>query len=149
MADHLENDFWVWSRASKVKMFWVERMSVMRDVAGALMYIHSLGIIYRDIVSVIVWFYVCVWTDSDSTEWFLNSFDLHTCTHTFQKPENIGFDANGVVKLFDFGLAKEVRKEDESSNGTYKLTPNTGSLRYMVSARNTCFCFVHFGIHLH
>mmetsp|Transcript_18777 Transcript_18777/g.30765 ORF Transcript_18777/g.30765 Transcript_18777/m.30765 type:complete len:717 (-) Transcript_18777:78-2228(-) len=96
MADHLENDFWVWSRASKVKMLWVERMSVMRDVAGALMYIHSLGIIYRDI-----------------------------------KPENIGFDANGVVKLFDFGLAKEVRKEDESSNGTYKLTPNTGSLRYM------------------
>ena len=51
--------------------------------------------------------------------------------HIFQKPENIGFDNKGVVKLFDFGLAKEVRKEDESPNGTYKLTADTGSLRYM------------------
>jgi serine/threonine protein kinase len=49
----------------------------------------------------------------------------------FKKPENIGFSAAGVVKLFDFGLAKEVRKEDESPNGTYKLTADTGSLRYM------------------
>jgi len=96
LADHLEHDFLVWSRASKVKMLWAERMGVMRDVAGALGYIHSLGVIYRDI-----------------------------------KPENIGFDSKGVVKLFDFGLAKEVRKEDESPNGTYKLTPDTGSLRYM------------------
>jgi len=96
MADHLEHDFLVWSRASKVKSLWAERMGVMRDVAGALAYIHSLGIIYRDI-----------------------------------KPENIGFDSKGVVKLFDFGLAKEVRKEDASPNGTYKLTPDTGSLRYM------------------
>jgi serine/threonine protein kinase len=31
-------------------------MSVMRDVAGALMYCHELGIIYRDIVSVFVCF---------------------------------------------------------------------------------------------
>eukprot|EP00984_Skeletonema_dohrnii_P015163 scaffold6495_cov109-Skeletonema_dohrnii-CCMP3373.AAC.3 len=75
MADHLEHDFLVWSRASKVKSLWAERMGVMRDVAGAL--------------------------------------------------------AKGVVKLFDFGLAKEVRKEDASPNGTYKLTPDTGSLRYM------------------
>jgi len=96
MADHLEHDFLVWGRASKVKSLWAERMGVMRDVAGALAYIHSLGIIYRDI-----------------------------------KPENIGFDSRGVVKLFDFGLAKEVRKEDASPNGTYKLTPDTGSLRYM------------------
>lgn len=47
------------------------------------------------------------------------------------KPENIGFDARGVVKLFDFGLSKELHEEDELSNGTYKLTANTGSLRYM------------------
>ena len=73
------------------------------------------------------------------------SFDLNLNTH-FQKPENIGFDGKGIVKLFDFGLAKEVRKEDESSNGTYKLTPNTGSLRYMVSTgSNTCFV-VHISI---
>ncbi|KAL9185152.1 hypothetical protein ACHAXT_002929 [Thalassiosira profunda] len=47
------------------------------------------------------------------------------------KGENIGFDAQGKVKLFDFGLSKEVHEEDECANGTYKLTPNTGSIRYM------------------
>ena len=35
------------------------------------------------------------------------------------------------MKLFDFGLSKELHKEDENANGTYKLTSNTGSLRYM------------------
>jgi len=60
MADHLEHDFLVWSRASKVKSLWAERMGVMRDVAGALAYIHSLGIIYRDIVSVFCFVCFCV-----------------------------------------------------------------------------------------
>ena len=48
-----------------------------------------------------------------------------------KKPENIGFDIKGVVKLFDFGLAKELHLEDQSKNGNYKLTVATGSLRYM------------------
>ncbi|KAL7535586.1 hypothetical protein ACHAXR_008079 [Thalassiosira sp. AJA248-18] len=47
------------------------------------------------------------------------------------KPENVGFDNQGTVKLFDFGLSKEVHEDDECANGTYKLTPNTGSVRYM------------------
>jgi len=47
------------------------------------------------------------------------------------KPANIGFDVKDVVKLFDFGLAKELHPEDRFSNGNYKLTGNTGSIRYM------------------
>lgn len=48
------------------------------------------------------------------------------------KPDNIGFDANGVLKLFDFGLAKELRPGmKQRKDGTYKLTANTGSRRYM------------------
>lgn len=47
------------------------------------------------------------------------------------KPENIGFDRDGQVKIFDFGLAKRLLPDDKTSNGTYKLTGNTGSLRYM------------------
>ena len=46
-------------------------------------------------------------------------------------PDNVGFDNQGKVKLFDFGLAREVHDNDNCGNGTYKLTPNTGSLRYM------------------
>jgi len=49
------------------------------------------------------------------------------------KPDNIGFDCNGTVKLFDFGLAKEL--DDTMRLGYcsefYELSGNTGSLRYM------------------
>lgn len=47
------------------------------------------------------------------------------------KPDNIGFDVRGDVKIFDFGLAKEVNPDNCLNDGTYKLTADTGSLRYM------------------
>mmetsp|Transcript_3958 Transcript_3958/g.6615 ORF Transcript_3958/g.6615 Transcript_3958/m.6615 type:complete len:417 (-) Transcript_3958:1481-2731(-) len=47
------------------------------------------------------------------------------------KPDNIGFDSFGRVKLFDFGLAKELSARDKLENGLYKLTGFTGSIRYM------------------
>jgi len=47
------------------------------------------------------------------------------------KPQNIGFDVQGTLKLFDFGLAREVNSEQKSVNGLYQLSGNTGSRRYM------------------
>lgn len=47
------------------------------------------------------------------------------------KPDNIGFDSDGVVRMFDFGLAKELRDEMKTQNGLYRLTGFTGSIRYM------------------
>lgn len=45
------------------------------------------------------------------------------------KPENIGFDLNGTLKLFDFGLAKEIIPD---IHGTYyHHTGYVGPLRYM------------------
>lgn len=45
------------------------------------------------------------------------------------KPENIGFDASGTVKLFDFGLAREL---PFNSNGELRrMTSGSGTFRYM------------------
>lgn len=55
------------------------------------------------------------------------------------KPENIGFDIRDDIKLFDFGLATEMkpsRKCDEYSDdycSLYRLTGMTGSPRYMAN----------------
>lgn len=47
------------------------------------------------------------------------------------KPENFGFDVRGDIKLFDFGLAKDLSSITKLEDGTYDLTGCTGSLRYM------------------
>jgi len=49
------------------------------------------------------------------------------------KPANIGFNKIGQLKLFDFGLSKELKRTAATTkNGNlYKLTSNTGSRRYM------------------
>jgi serine/threonine protein kinase len=47
------------------------------------------------------------------------------------KPDNCGFDKEGVVKLFDFGLAKELKPSRSNGLGQYVLSGNTGSRRYM------------------
>mmetsp|Transcript_60767 Transcript_60767/g.72166 ORF Transcript_60767/g.72166 Transcript_60767/m.72166 type:complete len:382 (+) Transcript_60767:66-1211(+) len=54
------------------------------------------------------------------------------------KPDNIGFDVRGDVKIFDFGLCKELREEDRYPDGTYKLTGYTGSLRFMAPEVALC-----------
>lgn len=45
--------------------------------------------------------------------------------------ENIGFDVRGDVKIFDLGLAKEINPDTAIDGDVYKMTGNTGSLRYM------------------
>jgi len=47
------------------------------------------------------------------------------------KPDNVGFTIDGRLKIFDFGLAKELRDEDRVEDGLYKMTGCTGSIRYM------------------
>uniref|UniRef100_A0A7S0GFP8 Protein kinase domain-containing protein n=1 Tax=Proboscia inermis TaxID=420281 RepID=A0A7S0GFP8_9STRA len=37
----------------------------------------------------------------------------------------------GRVKIFDFGLSRELDEDDSDKDGTYKLTGCVGSLRYM------------------
>ena len=74
----------------------MERLKIAHAIASAMEYLHSKGIVFRDL-----------------------------------KPDNIGFDKNGVLKIFDFGLAKELKSTLAKRDGKYEMTGNTGSRRYM------------------
>lgn len=56
---------------------------------------------------------------------------LTTCT---TQPSNVGFTKSDRVKIFDFGLAREI------VDSKRKLTGNTGSLRYMAPEGRRCSC---------
>jgi serine/threonine protein kinase len=60
--------------------------------------------------------------------------------HRDLKPDNIGFDSTGVLKVIDFGLCTCVPRI-YGSDSVYKMTGNTGSLRYMAPevARNETY----------
>jgi serine/threonine protein kinase len=47
------------------------------------------------------------------------------------KPDNMGFDQRNRVKIFDFGLAKQLHDDERTKDGLYKMTGFTGSIRYM------------------
>lgn len=48
------------------------------------------------------------------------------------KPDNIGFCNHGSLKVFDFGLAREVKVTDRvKGSNRYNLTGFTGAIRYM------------------
>jgi len=47
------------------------------------------------------------------------------------KPDNIGFTNDGILKIFDFGLAKELKDDERVNDGLYNMTGCTGSIRYM------------------
>lgn len=59
---------------------------------------------------------------------------LHSRSIIFRdcKPDNIGFCSHGDLRLFDFGLAREVHGRDRVKNSeVYRLTGLTGAIRYM------------------
>lgn len=58
---------------------------------------------------------------------------LHSKNVVFRdlKASNIGFDESGTVKLFDFGLCRELPKECVNVNDEYKMSGKVGTLRYM------------------
>jgi serine/threonine protein kinase len=57
----------------------------------------------------------------------LQHMHSHRVIHRDIKAENIGFCLKDNIKLFDFGLARQIQSTDE----VYHLSMMTGSLRYM------------------
>lgn len=58
---------------------------------------------------------------------------LHSKNIVFRdlKPNNVGFDEHGTVKLFDFGLARELPEESTNVNDVYEMSGKIGTVRYM------------------
>lgn len=56
-----------------------------------------------------------------------------------KKPDNIGFDVRGDVKIFDFGLAREFPADNMMVNGTYQMSGKTGKW---------CYVFLFFGFQI-
>jgi len=58
---------------------------------------------------------------------------LHSKNIIFRdlKPNNVGFDEFGMVKIFDFGICREMPEELENVNDVYKMSGRIGTLRYM------------------
>ena len=106
--------------------FLANRLHIAFNVACALRYLHENKIICE--------FSLSLYTNmSVNMKLQLTSLLLRVSfTDRDLKPENIGFDIHGDVKLFDFGLAKEL--DDNMKSGCsdfYEMSGNTGSLRYM------------------
>jgi serine/threonine protein kinase len=47
------------------------------------------------------------------------------------KPNNVGFDERGIVKIFDFGLSRELPSENYKIGDVYSMSGNVGTIRYM------------------
>ena len=60
----------------------------------------------------------------------LNHLHSHRILHRDLKPPNIGFDASGTLKIFDFDLARVLTLADDDEK-TFNLTAKVGSPRYM------------------
>jgi len=71
---------------------------------------------------------ICVYDLSTALE-YLHS---HKIIYRDLKPDNVGFDVRGDIKIFDFGLAREFPKGGKKfADDTYQMSGKTGSLRYM------------------
>jgi serine/threonine protein kinase len=61
----------------------------------------------------------------------LSHFSCYSLVYRDIKPENIGFDIRGDVKIFDFGLCKNLAPQLKSQGYGYRLTGRARSNEYL------------------
>lgn len=59
------------------------------------------------------------------------------------KPNNIGFDANNDIKIFDLGLCRELPSGEKTTDAVFKMSGRVGTLRYMSPE---CAMSEHYGV---
>jgi serine/threonine protein kinase len=98
------------------------------DLSAAMLFLHNRNILYRDLKPGKGKRSLTSKRGRGRAHWKLMSNFVFFV-------ENIGFDIRDDVKLFDFGLAKEVHIKDRDADGLFKLTAMTGSPRYMAPGK--------------
>jgi len=117
-----------WHPRNALRSLLAKRLTILRGIASAVKYLHEHHIIFRDIKPDNIGFYHQ--SSSDRSDEPVNEMR--------NKCSNITLNANGdcreIPKLFDFGLAKELKSSSRvasvacgsSEDAVYKLTGRTG-----------------------
>jgi serine/threonine protein kinase len=137
---------------------WQEQIEAAYDLSSAIAYLHKRRIVYRDLKPENIGFDIVSKNHENKRIYIHIIYTVYMCMGDVSKirnflcltlyfPISILFQRDDI-KLFDFGLAAELRECYRSPSGLFRLTGMTGSPRYMAPEvansqpyNATCDCY--------